>query len=259
MPNQWEPTLAAQREIALASDAPLEIVLLPGLLCDGRLWAAQVEALSDITHATVARLDAEDSMAALASAVLEQAPKGAFMLAGLSMGGYVALEIMRQQPKRILGLALISTSARSDTTEASSSRRALMKQSKDDFAGVLDQLLPRLVHASRLDDMVLTANVRAMAKELGPEVFRRQQEAIIGRPDSRDRLHEITCPTLVVCGRDDPITPVEVHREMVERIPGATLVTLEHCAHLATLEQPEQVSRALRSWVEEISSAYALR
>jgi pimeloyl-ACP methyl ester carboxylesterase len=259
MPNQWEPTLAAQRELALASDAPLEIVLLPGLLCDKRLWAAQTEALSDVAHATVARLDGEDSIASLAQAVLDQAPKATFMLAGLSMGGYVALEIMRQQPKRVLGLALISTSARPDTPEASNSRRVLMKQSKDDFPAVLDQLLPRLMHESCLADTVVTANVLAMAKELGPEVFRRQQEAIIGRPDSRPQLHEISCPTLVICGRDDQITPLEVHREMVERIPGANLVTIEHCGHLATLEQPEQVSRALRSWVEEINSAYALR
>lgn len=259
MPNQWEPTLAAQRELAVASDAPLELVLLPGLLCDERLWATQIEALSDITHATVARLDGENSIAALASAVLDQAPKTAFVLAGLSMGGYVALEIMRQQPKRVLGLALISTSARPDTPEASSGRRALMKQSGDDFPAVLDQLLPRLLHPSHRDDPVLTANVLAMAKALGPEVFRRQQEAIIGRPDSRPHLHEISCPTLIVCGRDDQITPIEVHREMAERIPGANLVSIEHCGHLATLEQAEQVSQALRSWVEEINSTYALR
>jgi pimeloyl-ACP methyl ester carboxylesterase len=259
MVQQWEPTLTAQRDIALASDAPLEVILLPGLLCDERLWTAQIEALSDIAHVTVARLDAADSVTAMAEAVLERAPFPAFMLAGLSMGGYVALEIMRQQPKRVLGLALLSTSARPDTPEATDGRKALMKQSKEDFPGVIAQLLPKLLHESRLDDPVLPATVAAMAKELGPEVFRQQQAAIIGRPDSRPGLHEITCPTLVVCGRDDKITPVEVHAEMAERIPGAHLAVIEHCGHLATLEQPEQVSQQLRSWLTETNSAYALR
>jgi pimeloyl-ACP methyl ester carboxylesterase len=259
MQEKWEPTLTAQRDIALASDAPLEVVFLPGLLCDARLWAQQIDALGDVAHATVARYGDADTMEAMAAAALEQAPDGAFMLAGLSMGGYVAFEIMRQQPKRVLGLALISTSARPDTSETSEARRALVKQSKSDFPGVIDQLLPRLLHERRLNDAVLTSVVRSMAEELGPEVFRRQQAAIIARPDSRTQLHEIACPTLIVCGRDDKITPVEVHAEMAERIPGAHLSILEDCAHLATLEQPDHVARELRSWLTETNSAYALR
>ena len=259
MPEQWEPTIAAQREIALTSESPLELVLLPGLLCDERLWAAQIEALQGVAHVTVARLDGENSISALAGAVLEQAPNTTFMLAGLSMGGYVALEIMRQQPKRVLGLALISTSARPDTAEASRGRAALIKQSIDDFPGVIGELLPKLLHASRLNDTAVTSIVSGMAKKLGPEVFRQQQQAIIGRPDSRPSLHEITCPTLIVCGREDKITPIDVHTEMAESIPGAHLAVIEHCGHLATLEQPDQVSEALRSWLTETRNSYALR
>jgi pimeloyl-ACP methyl ester carboxylesterase len=259
MPEQWEPTLLAQREIALTSEAPLELLLLPGLLCDERLWAAQIEALRGIAHVTVARLDGESSISALAQSVLEQAPNTTFMLAGLSMGGYVALEVMRQQPKRVLGLALISTSARPDTAEASRGRTALMGQSVSDFSGVIGELLPKLVHATHLTDKDITATITAMAKDLGPKVFRQQQEAIIGRADSRPHLHEIACPTLIACGREDKITPIDVHTEMAERIPGAHLTVIENCGHLVTLEQPEQISEALRSWLEETRNTYALR
>ena len=259
MPAQWEPTRVAQRELALTSDAPLELVLLPGLLCDERLWAAQIEALRGLAHVTVVRLEGADSISTLAQSVLDQAPNTTFMLAGLSMGGYVALEIMRQQPQRVLGLALISSSARPDTPEASRGRRALMAQSEEDFSGVIGELLPRLVHASRLNDTTVTSTVVAMAKNLGGDVFRQQQQAIIDRVDSRPSLHDIACPTLIVCGREDKITPIDVHTEMAERIPGAHLNVIEHCGHLATLEQPEHVSEALRSWLTETRNSYALR
>lgn len=259
MQERWEPSLAAQRDTALHSDGPLEIVFLPGLLCDERLWAKQIAALGDIAHATVARLDEGDSMAALADSALAQAPEGAVMLAGMSMGGYVALEIMRRQPKRVLGLALISTSARPDTPEATEGRRALMKQSKEDFELVIDQLLPKLLHESRLTDVSSAGIMRRMAHEAGAETFRRQQEAIIGRPDSRPDLHDIACPTLIICGRDDKTTPPELHTELAQGIPGAHLTVIEQCGHLAPLEQPEQVTRQLRSWLTETHSGYALR
>ncbi len=259
MTDKWEPTLAAQREIAMNSDAPLEIVFLPGLLCNEQLWAAQIQGLKDISHATVARLDAASSIEAMATAVLNQAPAGAFMLVGMSMGGYVAFEIMRQQPQRVLGLALLSTSARPDLPETTEARRTQMRLAVDDLDTVIDQLLPKLLHPSRHTDVDSTRVVRSMAKALGADVFKSQQEAIIGRPDSRPRLHEISCPTLVLCGRDDPITPPEVHIEIANTIPGAHLVIMDHCSHLSPLEQPEQVTQTLRGWLEEIQSAYAMR
>jgi len=259
MNDKWEPTLDAQREIAIRSDAPLEIVFLPGLLCTEQLWAAQIEGLKDIAHATVARLDNASNMEALASSALNQAPSGAFMLVGMSMGGYVAFEIMRQQPQRVLGLALLSTSARPDMPETIEARRAQMRLSGHDLGTVVDQLLPKLLHPSRQHDADCTGVVRSMAKTLGADVFKRQQEAIIGRPDSRPNLHEINCPTLVLCGREDPITPPEVHSEIAEVIPGSHLVIMDNCGHLSPLEQPEQVTRELRSWLTETQSAYAMR
>ena len=211
MQNKWEPTLDAQRTRSLTADAPLEIVFLPGLLCTERLWTQQIEGLEDVAHATVARLDTADSMEALASSVLNQAPSGPFMLAGMSMGGYVALEIMRRHPKRVLGLALISTSARPDMPEAVELRRSLMRLADHGLDVVVDHLLPRLLPEPRLNDRHTAGVMRDMASELGVEVFKRQQEAIIGRPDSRPDLHAIHCPTLIICGREDRIVdPREV-------------------------------------------------
>ncbi|HTH95683.1 MAG TPA: alpha/beta hydrolase [Rhodocyclaceae bacterium] len=257
MQDKWEPTLIVQRENALHSDAPLELVFLPGLLCDERLWEGQIMALSDIAHSTVVRLDTTDSMEAMAAEVLHQAPDGPFMLAGMSMGGYVAFEIMRRTPQHVLGLALISTSARPDTPAATETRRTQMKLAEHDMDGVIDQLLPKLVHESRLNDDSTAGLMRSMAKQLGAEVFKRQQEAIITRPDSRSILCEIKCPTLILCGRDDLITPPEVHDEIDQGIPNAHLGIIEHCGHLVPLEQPEQVTRELRNWLTEVRSTKA--
>ena len=124
---------------------------------------------------------------------------------------------------------------------------------------VVDHLLPRLLPESRLNDRHTAGVMRDMASELGVEVFKRQQEAIIGRPDSRPDLHAIHCPTLIICGREDRTTPPEVHQEMADAIPGAQLEVIDSCAHLAPLEQPESVTRALRSWLLETRSTYALR
>lgn len=251
--------MPSQYALAMPADAPLEVVFLPGLLCDERLWADQVEALGDIAHTTVARLDTADSMEAMATLALNQAPAGAFMLVGMSMGGYVAFEMMRQQPQRILGLALVSTSARPDMPETIEARRAQMRLAGYDLGIVIDQMLPKLVHPDHLNDGRSAGVMRSMAEEMGAEVFKRQEEAIIGRPDSRPTLGDINCPTLVMCGRDDQTTPPELHTEIADAIPGAHLSIIEHCGHLAPLEQPEQVTRELRSWLMETKSAYALR
>ena len=259
MLEQWEPTLAAQRALASADDEPLQVVFLPGLLCNERLWADQVDGLSDMANTSIARLDQADSIAALASSVLNQAPSGEFVLVGMSMGGYVAFEVMRQQPRRVRGLALISTSARPDTPEAIEARRGQMRLSGHDLDLVIEQLLPKLLHESHLNDADSAGVMRGMAQEMGADVFKRQQEAIIGRPDSRPDLTEISCPTLIVCGRDDKVTPVEVHSEMAELIPGAQLSILEHCGHLAPLEQATAVTRELRNWLQSCSSGQTLR
>ena len=227
----------------------IPLLLLPGLLTDERLFAHQVAHLADLSQPVVANLGAGDSVAALAKAALERVPSGPFALAGLSMGGYVALEIMRMAPDRVRSLALLNTNARADSAESSENRRRLIALSERDFDAVFAALLPRLVHPERLADAALTGVLRAMARAVGPEVFRRHQQAIIARPDSRPHLAAITCPTLVVAGREDAIMPLEVSQEMATGIPGARLEVIERCGHVSSLEHPETVTALLRAWI----------
>jgi pimeloyl-ACP methyl ester carboxylesterase len=229
------------------------LFLLPGLLNDARLWQHQISGLSDMADASVADLTRADSISSLASAALAQAPTERFALAGLSMGGCVALEIMRHAPERVLGLALLNTTARPDTPQATEDRRNLMQLAETNFPAVIDTLLPRLVHPSRLHDDSIIDVITAMANSVGKEAFIRQQRAMIGRIDSRPFLHQIKCPTLVLCGREDVITTIEVHQEMVTGIPGSSLAIIEECGHLSTLGQPQRVTEALRKWLLEVN------
>lgn len=227
----------------------IPLVLLPGLLCDAALWRDQIEALSDIVEATVADLSRDDQLGPMAQRVLSGAPES-FALAGLSMGGYVALEIARQAPDRILRMALLNTSARADSHEQTAQRQALIDLARrGEFKGVTPRLLPQLVHPDRLNDSQLTGTVFGMAERVGREAFQRQQRVIMNRPDSRRDLGLIHCPTLVLCGRQDLRTPLAVSEEMAEKIPRARLVVAEDCGHLAPLERPQEVSTALREWL----------
>lgn len=233
--------------------APMpHVLLLPGLLNNARLWQHQVSNLPGAAVPTVADLTGSDSIALLASDALGQAPAERFALAGLSMGGYVAMEIMRQAPERVAALALLDTTARPDTAEATENRRRLMRLAESDFPAVTERLLPRLVHPDRLGDAELRKAITGMADEIGKDVFFRQQRAIIDRMDSRPHLPRIQCPTLVLCGREDVIAPVEVHREMADAIPNAELIVIEKCGHLSALERPQQVTEVMKSWLEKM-------
>jgi pimeloyl-ACP methyl ester carboxylesterase len=230
----------------------INLVLLPGLLTDARLYQFQVEDLSDMAQSTVADLTVADTIAELAADVLTHAPQQ-FALAGLSMGGYVAMEIMRQAPERVLGLALLDTSARPDTPEGTANRRKLMEQAETNFQIVLDTLMPKLVHPSRMIYNSIVDTVYSMGHRIGKDNFLKQQRAIIGRIDSRPHLAKIAgCPTLILCGRDDILTPLELHEEMAAAIPGSRLVVIEECAHLSTMGQPKLVSEAMRVWLRGI-------
>jgi pimeloyl-ACP methyl ester carboxylesterase len=228
------------------------LVLLPGLLNDERLWQHQVTALENVAHCQVANISREDSMAALAASVLKQAPAGKFALAGLSMGGYVALEVIRQAPERVTGLALLDTSARPDTSESTENRRRLMQLAEKDFTAVVAALLPKMVNASHLSSGPIAGLFKAMANDVGKEAFLRQQRAIIGRIDSRPHLKQIQCPTLILCGRDDAITPVAIHEEMAAAIPHVELALVDNSGHLSPIEQPGAVSEAMKKWLRSL-------
>lgn len=226
------------------------LILLPGLLNDARLWQSQSDALADIANVSVADLTHSDTIAGLARDVLDQVPAGMFALAGLSMGGYVALEIMRQAPERVSALALLDTSARPDTVEATENRHRLIALAQKEFTAVPKALMEKLLYPPHLGDDGIVACIEAMAASVGSAAFIRQQQAIMGRVDSRPDLKGIDCPTLVLCGREDRITPVEIHEEMTALIPRATLTIVEHCGHLSALECPDAVTDALRNLLQ---------
>lgn len=226
------------------------LVLVPGLLCDAALWHGQVEDLTDIAQPWVADVTRDDSVTAMAQRVLAEAPAGRFALAGLSMGGYVAQAILRAAPERVERLALLDTSARADTPEQTVRRRGLIDLAeKGEFRGVTPRLLPVFLHPDRLSDKALTDAVMAMTERVGKDAFLRQQRAIIGRPDNRPHLPAIRCPSLVLCGRQDQLTPLEWSEEIAALIPGAQLTVIENCGHLSTMERVWEVNVALRQWL----------
>ena len=228
---------------------PKHLVLLPGLLCDSALWQHQIDDLKAFCDASVMDLTRDDSVTALAERVLDEAPT-TFALAGLSMGGYVALEIMRQAPERVDRLALVDTNARPDSEEQSENRHRLLRLAEiGTFKGVTPRLLPTLIHPSRMNDPDVAGVVTEMAERVGQEAFVRQQTAIMNRPDSRPDLDGIRVATLVLAGREDMLCPNAVQEEMMKHLPNAKLVYAEVCGHLATLERPEVVNAAFRTWL----------
>jgi pimeloyl-ACP methyl ester carboxylesterase len=227
----------------------LPILLIPGLTCTPRLYAGQIPVLWQFGPVTVADHRRDDSMAAIARRILSAAPPR-FALAGLSMGGYIAFEIMRQAPERVGKLALLDTGARGDTAEQTERRKVVIGLAKTGrFAEVPDIAFPVYVHRNRRNDAALKDTLRTMTAETGVEAFLRQQQAIIGRPDSRPGLGAITCPTLVLVGEGDEATPPDLAREIAAGIAGSRLVVIPDSGHLSTLEQPEAVTAALVEWM----------
>ena len=238
--------------------SPPDLLLLPGLLCDAALWQAQVAGLGGAARCQVADVTQDDSLAAMAARALAAAPPR-FALAGLSMGGYLAFEILRQAPGRVTRLALLDTSARPDTPEQARRRRGLMTLTRSgQFKGVTPRLLPQLVHPANLAGPVGAA-VIAMAERVGREAFLRQQAAILGRPDSRPDLPGIGAgpgggpglglPVLVAVGEADALTPPELAAEIAAGIAGARLHRIPGCGHLPPMEAPEPVTALLRDWL----------
>jgi pimeloyl-ACP methyl ester carboxylesterase len=227
------------------------IVLIPGLNCSARLYAPQIPALWTFGPVTVADHTRDESMPAIAARILAAAPPR-FALAGLSMGGYIALEIVRQAAGRVTRLALLDTGARDDTPEATAKRHvnnALAESGR--FVDVIDPQFPLYVHPSRANDAALKAIYLAMCHDVGPEAYVRQQKAIMGRADSRPLLPSIRCPTLVLVGEQDEATPLHLSAEIASGIAGAKLIAVPDCGHLSTLERPEAVTDALVEWMRQ--------
>lgn len=227
----------------------LPVVMIPGLLLSARLYAPQVEALWPRAPMMLANHTRDDSMAALARRVLAEAPPR-FALVGLSMGGYISFEILRQAPERVARVALLDTMARPDTPEVSAARRTQMDLAASGrFPEVVQGLIPRLLHARRAADAALRSLIEVMGDEVGAAAYLRQQTAIIARIDSRPFLKDIRCPALVLVGDGDQLTPPERASEIAAGIRGARLVVVPECGHLSTLERPQAVTDALQAWL----------
>ena len=227
----------------------LPLVLVPGLTCTARLYGPQIEALWPFGQVAVADHRRDTQIGAVAKRILDSAPPR-FALAGLSYGGYIAFEIMRQAPERVVKLALLDTAARPDTPEQITGRNTQIAMAQSGlYSEIPDLAIPRYLNAKHQCDARLTGIVRQMIGETGPQAFVLQLKAIMSRPDSRPLLGSIHCPTLVLVGDGDIATPPDINKEIADGIPGAKFTVVPDCGHLTTIEQPEAVNVALAEWL----------
>ncbi|WP_119157810.1 alpha/beta fold hydrolase [Caldimonas tepidiphila] len=232
------------------------VVLLPGLLCDEAVWAGQRQALSEFADCVVPSYGEQDSIRGMAQDVLAALPHGPLSLAGHSMGGRVALEMMRMAPGRIEQIALLDTGlepiAAGEAGEAERAKRfALLHTAQQAGMRAMGREWARgMVHPSRLDSP-LFEDILAMIERSTPRVFAAQINALLGRPDAREVFRAARCPTLLVCGRQDAWSPLSRHEQMQQMRPDARLVVVEDSGHMAPMEQPEAVSLALAAWLRD--------
>lgn len=233
---------------------PLHTVMVPGLLCSARLYEQLVPTAWSHGAVTVADNRRDSTVAAMAERLLAAAPDR-FLLVGLSMGGYVALEVMRLAPERVAGLALISTSARPDSAERLAGRRDQEQAVlAGGFSELVEAVFPLLVDPGNLARAELADFWRTMAHEIGPEAFVSQLALASGRPDSRPDLGSIDCPTVVVHGAGDRLITAENAVELAAGIHGARLTLVEGAGHMLAQEQPKALAAALDDLLLEVTS-----
>lgn len=226
------------------------LVMLSGHLCSEKLWENQIKAFSEHFECIPYVFRKGDSIEDFATQVLDTAPLE-FSLAGLSMGGYVAFEIMRRAPLRVQRLALLDTSAEADTPERTAQRYIDMKMADDVGLEEFAKTLPgRWMHPRQASQESFCQAILEMVLSVGHVAQKQQQRALMHRIDSFATLPTIKCPTLILCGRQDMATPLAMHEDMAKLIPDSRLVVIEECGHLSTMEQPEAVNAALQNWLE---------
>ncbi|WP_208995260.1 alpha/beta fold hydrolase [Pseudovibrio sp. Alg231-02] len=230
--------------------APAEtVVFIPGLTSTGTLFGPQINSLKE-RPIIIAETCDMDSIEAMAKRLLDHAPER-FALLGMSMGGYVALEVIRLAPERISRLALINTNARDDTAAQTQLRHTQMEIArKGGFHKIASMQYPQLVHPARHDDTALRQVVFDMAADIGADSFLKQQNAIINRRDQRPDLPAIQCPTMIVAGEEDSLLPLDRCREMHDAIPNNKLHIIPDCGHLSTLEHPDHTSELIQDWLD---------
>lgn len=231
------------------------LLLIPGLVCDATVWAHQACVLAEFADVQIFEPGARDSLAAMAEAALERAPVR-FAVAGHSMGGRVALEVLRRAPKRITGIALLDTGSQplpqgeAGDREAAGRWRLVNKAHSEGMRAMAWDWVQNMVHPDRLADRPLIDAILDMFASKTAEHFEAQIQALLNRPDATPLLSQIRCPTLVLCGREDTWSSYQQHQEMSALIPGSTLVAVPECGHMSTMERPQAVSEALRTWLD---------
>ncbi|SEQ60810.1 alpha/beta fold hydrolase [Thalassovita taeanensis] len=227
------------------------LVLLPGMMCDARLYAPQLADLTRDTAVMVAPITQGERIEDIALELLTQLP-AKFALAGLSMGGIVAMELLRRAPERITRIALMDTNPLAETPQSAAGYEPLISGAR---AGRLDEVMRQMIRPEYLAPgpaRIAAQNcIAEMARGLGPEVFVRQARALQRRRDQQATLRKCKCPALVLCGELDGLTPVKRHTFMAELIPYAELQIIPDAGHLPVLEQPEAVNAALRAWMAQ--------
>ncbi|RAS91815.1 hypothetical protein A3863_04880 [Priestia endophytica] len=230
--------------------AKTPLFLVPGTLCDERLWSHQIENLSDVAEVKVCDVTKDDSISRMAQSILEEAPDK-FALAGLSLGGIISLEIMRLAPERVIKLALLDTNPTPPEHDQIATWEGFINMANNgQFLDItITHLLPILIHPDRRKDETLVSTIIDMAKKIGKEGYINQLKAVMTRSDQRPILSTITCPTMVLVGKEDMVCPVHMSEFLTESIPTASLEIVDHSGHLSALEQPEKVSALLKKWL----------
>lgn len=230
------------------SDKPV-LFLLPGLLCDETVFAPQAAGLADICDVRVPDLRGFSSMKDMAQHVLDQAPER-FSVAGFSMGGRVAFQIMAMAPERIERFCVFDTGTGALAPGEEAKRQAIIDLAwREGMEALAASWLPPMLHPRRRNDPAFVEPLTAMVLRSTPEIHEKQIRALVTRPDARPVLPTIRCPTLIACGREDEWSPPAQHEAMAAAIPGARLVVIEDSGHFLPLEQPEAFTRALRDWM----------
>jgi pimeloyl-ACP methyl ester carboxylesterase len=243
--------------MGLSSRERIPLVLLPGLVCDAAVWLHARATLSPRTQVTIAGYGSLDSLGAMAEKVLRESPPR-FTVAGHSMGGRIALEVLRRAPERVAGIALLDTgvqplaSGEAGQREVAGRQELVQLARERGMAQMAARWVQGMIWGPRLHETALVASVIEMFTRSSAETFAAQIRALIARPDASALLPGIRCPALVLCGEQDSWAPAERHREMAAKIPDAQLVLVPECGHMCTLERPEAVTGALIDWYERV-------
>lgn len=225
------------------------LLLVSGLLCSDDLWLDQIGAFEQDFNIMLVDHQSHDCIKDMVTAMLLDAPE-TFSLAGLSLGGYVAFEVMRQAPERVEKLILLDTNARADNEAQKIQRQQMIEQDANQtMVSLIQTRMHFLVHPDHLSDQNLCQRIEHMAEETGMAAYIRQQKAMLTRPDSRDGLKNINGPTLIICGDKDALTPPKVHQEMADLIAGAEFHIIKNCGHLSSMEKPDEVNRLMTDFL----------